>query len=170
MEQGEELKEARGYTCLILIRQEGTEGESPGILREAGSGTALEPHRTQGSHARSAGWGPESFALGRPCTHAVGGQVQLVVKGGGALTRVAPQIFIRLDISSFESQNVLTDKSRPSSWAVGLQFVTKFSPICADSHAFQFGRKTTKKIVSMTEKCPKNRNRGLMTAIAVISR
>jgi len=48
--------------------------------------------------------------------------------------------------------------------------VTKFSPICADSHAFQSGRKTTKKIVSMTEKCPKNRNRGLMTAIAVISR
>jgi len=46
--------------------------------------------------------------------------------------------------------------------------VTKFSPICADSHAFQSGRKTTKKIVSMTEKCPKNRNRGLMTAIAVI--
>jgi len=45
-----------------------------------------------------------------------------------------------------------------------------FHDSMSDCHAFQFRRRATKKIVSMKEKCPKNRNRGLMTAIAVISR
>jgi len=41
--------------------------------------------------------------------------------------------------------------------AGGLRSSRNFHRSRADSHAFQSGRKTTKKIVSMTEKCPKNR-------------
>jgi len=62
MEQGEELKEARGYTCLILIRQEGTEGESPGILREQ----AVEP--------------PSNLIEHRAVTHEVQGGVRKVLR------------------------------------------------------------------------------------------
>jgi len=69
MEQGEELKEARGYTCLILIRQEGTEGESP----ESSGNRRVEP--------------PSNLIEHRAVTHEVQGGVRKVLRYESCGTR-----------------------------------------------------------------------------------